>query len=104
MEMTVKPLTDDELLALIMDLESDRAERKQAWRGDAPEKGRQAVCAFANDLPNRSLVPMAQEVRKPIFQLSSADGAIGSHAQAVRDAWSDFKALAVAIEAKIDPA
>ena len=25
------------------------------------------------------------------------------HAQAVRDAWSDFKALAVAIEAKIDP-
>ena len=51
----------------------------------------------------RSLVPMAQEVRKPIFQLNSADGAIGSHAQAVRDAWSDFKALAVAIEAKIDP-
>ena len=50
----------------------------------------------------RSLVPMAQEVRKPIFQLNSADGAIGSHAQAVRDAWSDFKALAVAIEAKID--
>lgn len=54
MEMTVKPLTDDELLALIMDLESDRAERKQAWRGDAPEKGRQAVCAFANDLPNHA--------------------------------------------------
>lgn len=46
------PLTDDELLALIRDLESDRAERKQTWRGDAPEKGRQAVCAFANDLPN----------------------------------------------------
>jgi len=46
------PLTDEELLALIRDLESDRAERKQAWRGDAPEKGRQAVCAFANDLPN----------------------------------------------------
>ena len=51
----------------------------------------------------RSLVPMAQEVRKPIFKLNSADGAIGSHAQAVRDAWGDFKALAVAIEAKIDP-
>lgn len=46
------PLTDEELLALIRDLESDRAERKQTWRGDAPEKGRQAVCAFANDLPN----------------------------------------------------
>ena len=45
----------------------------------------------------RSLVPMAQEVRKPIFHLSSADGAIGSHSQAVHDAWSDFNALAVAI-------
>ncbi|WPH13605.1 ParA family protein [Variovorax paradoxus] len=49
----------------------------------------------------RSLVPMAQEVRKPIFHLSSADGAIGSHSQAVRDAWSDFKALAVAIAERI---
>lgn len=48
----MNPLTDDELLALVLDLESDRAERKQSWRGDAPEKGRQAVCAFANDLPN----------------------------------------------------
>lgn len=45
----------------------------------------------------RSLMPMAQEVRKPIFHLTSADGAIGSHAAAVRDAWSDFKALAVAL-------
>lgn len=51
----------------------------------------------------RSLVPMAQEVRKPIFHLSSADGAIGSHTQAVRDAWSDFKALAVQIEDRIWP-
>ncbi len=48
----MNPLTDEELLALIHDLESDRVERKQTWRGDAPEKGRQAVCAFANDLPN----------------------------------------------------
>jgi cellulose biosynthesis protein BcsQ len=51
----------------------------------------------------RSLVPMAQEVRKPIFHLSSADGAIGSHSQAVKDAWSDFKALAVQIEQRIWP-
>ncbi|WP_422017072.1 ATP-binding protein [Roseateles sp.] len=49
------PLTDDELTALLDGLESDRAERKQSWRGDAPEKGRQAVCAFANDLPNHAL-------------------------------------------------
>ena len=45
----------------------------------------------------RSLVPMAQEVRKPIFQLSTADGAIGSHSYAVRDAGVDFKILAEAI-------
>lgn len=51
----------------------------------------------------RSLVPMAQEVRKPIFHLGSADGAIGSHSQAVRDAWSDFKALAVAIDERMTP-
>ena len=50
----------------------------------------------------RSLVPMAQEVRKPIFQLTTADGAIGSHSAAVRDAWSDFRALAVAILERIN--
>ncbi|MFM8899478.1 MAG: ParA family protein [Burkholderiales bacterium] len=51
----------------------------------------------------RSLVPMAQEVHKPIFHLNSADGAIGSHSLAVHDAWSDFKALAVAIDARMNP-
>lgn len=45
------PLTDAELEALLADIESDRVERKAAWAGDAPEKARQAVCAFANDLP-----------------------------------------------------
>jgi ATP-dependent DNA helicase RecG len=45
-------LTDNELEARLNDLESDRAERKEAWAGDAPEKGPQAICAFANDLPN----------------------------------------------------
>ncbi len=45
-------LTDIELEALLGDLESDRVERKEAWAGDAPDKGCQAICAFANDLPN----------------------------------------------------
>lgn len=48
----MNPLSDDDLVALLDDLESDRVERKRAWAGDAPEKVRQAVCAFANDLPN----------------------------------------------------
>lgn len=42
----------------------------------------------------RSLVPMAQEVRKPIFSLTAADGAIGSHSYAVAEARAHFSALA----------
>ena len=49
----------------------------------------------------RSLVPMAQEARKPIFQLTTADGAIGSHATAVNDARFDFRDLAKKIVDKI---
>jgi cellulose biosynthesis protein BcsQ len=49
----------------------------------------------------RSLIPMAQEHRKPIFNLTSADGAIGSHANAVQDAKKDFKLLAEKIAVKI---
>lgn len=50
--MTISPLTDAQLHELLKDVESDRVERKEAWAGDASEKCRQAVCAFANDLPN----------------------------------------------------
>ena len=49
----------------------------------------------------RSLVPMAQESRKPIFHLTPADGAIGSHAASANDAHKDFKALAEKIIARI---
>ncbi len=49
----------------------------------------------------RSLVPMAQEVRKPVFRLNTADGAIGGHAAAVSDAYRDFKKLADLIRTKI---
>ena len=45
----------------------------------------------------RSLMPMAQEHRKPIFNLTSADGAIGGHANAVSSARKDFKELATKI-------
>lgn len=50
----MNPLSDEALLALLDSPESDRAERKRAWAGDAPEKVRQAVCAFANDLPGHA--------------------------------------------------
>ncbi len=48
-------LTDQELLNLLEDIESDRAERKESFKGDVPKKARQAVCAFANDLPGHNL-------------------------------------------------
>jgi hypothetical protein len=50
----------------------------------------------------RSLIPMAQEHRKPIFQLTSADGAIGSHATAVTHAGDDFIKLTKKIASKIN--
>lgn len=42
----------------------------------------------------RSLMPLAQEARKPMFFLKPADGAIGGHAQAVSDCYRDFRVLA----------
>lgn len=42
----------------------------------------------------RSLMPMAMEARKPIFYLKPADGAIGSHVEAVRSCYMDFLGLA----------
>jgi hypothetical protein len=42
----------------------------------------------------KSLMPMAQDARKPMFHLTSADGAIGGHAAAVQDCKTQFKNLA----------
>ena len=50
----------------------------------------------------KSLIPMAQEARKPVFLLKSADGAIGSHAASVTQAYDDFRTLAKKILKKID--
>lgn len=45
-------LEDNELERLLDDLESERVERKSAFgKGEAGKKARQAVCAFANNLP-----------------------------------------------------
>jgi cellulose biosynthesis protein BcsQ len=45
----------------------------------------------------RSLMPLAQEARKPMFHLKAADGALGAHTYAVADAYKDFKAVAIRI-------
>lgn len=41
-----------ELEEMLADIESDLVERKETFKGDAPRTVREAVCAFANDLPN----------------------------------------------------
>jgi ATP-dependent DNA helicase RecG len=51
---TIKPYSDDELEVMLSDLESDCVERKESFSGDVPRRAREAVCAFANDLPNHN--------------------------------------------------
>ena len=45
-------LTDKELLQIIEDGEADRVEFKESLSGSAPKEIREAICAFANDLPD----------------------------------------------------
>ncbi len=53
--------------------------------GDAPPVAEDAHC-LALFRHYRSLMPMAQEARKPIFHLKPADGALGAHPCAGQDA------------------
>jgi len=49
----------------------------------------------------RSLMPMAQEARKPMFKLTPADGAFGGHTRAVLDCGRDFRQLAGRIAERV---
>lgn len=61
----------------------------------------QTASSISDDDPNRiglvrhyqSLMPMAQEARKPVFFLRPAEGAIGAHAQSVSKCYMDFKRM-----------
>lgn len=50
----------------------------------------------------RSLMPMAQDARKPMFDLRPADGAIGSHAQLAQTCADEFRGLAQRIADECD--
>ena len=84
----------------------------ERWMGRIPGAYRKYVLdesaetpAATNDDPNclatlkhfRSLMPLAQEARKPMFALKPADGAIGGHVNAVRTCYRDFRALALEV-------
>jgi chromosome partitioning protein len=49
----------------------------------------------------KSLMPMAQDARKPMFHLTAADGAIGGHSSAVQDCRRQFNKLAKRILERI---
>lgn len=71
---------------------------REAVLEEAPELVPQTVAqdphAVAALRHYRSLMPLAQEARKPMFFLKPADGAIGGHAAAVQDCYRDFDKLA----------
>jgi len=80
----------------------------ERWMTRIPGAFRQDVMAEAPQTPTietdpyclaalrhyRSLMPLAQDARKPMFLLKPADGAIGGHGQGVRDCYDDFARLA----------
>ena len=70
---------------------------KKRSRRTAIERDRHCLATLKNF---RSLMPLAQEARKPMFSLRSADGALGGHAKAVQGCYGDFRALARTIAAK----
>lgn len=93
------------------------AKAYERWIAQIPEVYRKAV--LGQDVPSdhiksltddehclalikhyRSLMPLAQEARKPIFHLKPADGAIGAHMQGVTGAFQDFSKLAKRIADK----
>lgn len=47
----MEPYSESDLQRMLLDLESDLVERKESFKGDAPTKIREAICAMANDLP-----------------------------------------------------
>ena len=83
----------------------------ERWQARLPEAYRESVLGEATDQPvalpdlhqiqrvkhYRSLMPMAMEVRKPMFALRPADGAIGAHQANVQQCYEDFENLARAI-------
>jgi len=49
----------------------------------------------------RSLMPLAMEARKPMFSLTSADGAIGAHQKNVQQCHDDFASLVQSIAVRV---
>lgn len=71
---------------------------QEAHSGNEPEHDPNFLGRIKN---YRSLMPLAVEARKPIFDLRPADGAIGAHMAAVQECDTAYKELAQRILAAI---
>ena len=105
----IQPYSTEKLEQILNDIESDLVERKESFKGDAPNAVREAVCAFANDLPNHNRpgvvfigvrdngqaanLAISDELLRSLSDIKT-DGAIGGHMAAVQDGYHDFRALA----------
>jgi chromosome partitioning protein len=74
----------------------------QADEGAAIQASNDPLC-IAMLKHYRSLIPLSQESRKPIYSLTSADGAIGAHQKSVQLAFDDFESLTRKILKKLFP-
>lgn len=63
-------------------------------REEAPRSPDDDASCLAVLHSHRSLISLAQEARKPVFDLKPADGALGSYAPLVMRAHQEFRALA----------
>ena len=70
-------LENDDLTELSNDIESDRVEFKESLLGNTPTKIREAICAFANDLPDHRKPGMVfvgvRDVDRTVVGLSVTD-------------------------------
>ena len=70
-------LGNDDLTELSNDIESDRVEFKESLLGNTPTKIREAICAFANDLPDHRKPGMVfvgvRDVDRTVVGLSVTD-------------------------------
>ena len=74
---------------------------ENAFSGTAPEDDPYFLGRIKN---YRSLMPMAMEARKPVFDLRPADGAIGAHMAAVQECRVAYRELARRVLAKLEAA
>lgn len=70
--------------------------------GRKPSSRSKDSACIATVKHNRSLILLGQAARKPIFKITHADGAHGSHASAARDAYKDFAGLAMEVLRRAD--